>query len=662
MTRWIVAQRNSLFTLFLPLLTLVSYTLAFDILSRRPPHNREHQYTLDELAPSPYYSKTSYLIPSYIVTNVTISYGHFDVLAIGEVGSMFEVYACSTNAWTISCSQLATSVSSKAYRQQFYNEKNVPLFIVFRNTDSTQNALIKELFVNRVSEQRFMDNVFSLTIPLNADHFFQVKDLLQSSNRICNMTITPNIFDATVPFTLQLDAGFNQNQTVEQTQKLSLKTLSESSSFMYKQRCCLSDHTLNLIQYDEAPPLNQTILGAILGGTLLFVGFIVIVIFVVIVCVCCYCCCTVIPNRRFLKEIESKKRNQRIQEHYPHTSLHLLSEHDKHEQDEMNHLRAEKACPHRDLSQTDPSLPIKVDSLETGNSFMKVNNQKEQSQTPNKQNSQENASDFPVDTVIDSFESMRIRTSQQPLLPNSVDTKSQSNNNSTASKSSQNHNQDSNMFNGRYKCIRKIGEGSFGKCYLCEDTKRENMQVAIKLIPVNENDLGNFLKECSKMIGINHKNLVKVYEFFHEKVKLFEIIKPKNNFVEEFDPERNQIEVILGDYGESKYLFECGSNSPLKGTMGYMAPEVFSYLQYGTATDVFSLGVTLYQVVCGSGKISTIVASLMLNEIKMMEEISNNLKDKGVDQKIADFILSMLCVNPEQRPSVLAIKNFGKRV
>ncbi|KAG2386892.1 hypothetical protein C9374_001927 [Naegleria lovaniensis] len=745
---WFTTLQTSLL-----LVTLVSYTLAFDILPHHHHHRASHE-TLDALAPSPYYSTTQYTIQpnNYVATAVTISYGHFDVLAVGAVGSTFEVQACSTtvnlqNAWGTFCFLLATSFTANAYRQQFYNEKSTPLYIVLRNTDSSQTATVKELFVNRVSAPRFIGNTFSLSIPLNSDYYFHAKDLIQPYYKYWRVTVAASQSDSSLPFTLQIDAGFNQNRTVDQTQQFTIKNLSESYPFIYAPRNIVyptSPYTrirctqatsdtchvaVSLYQpFDEQPPTNQTTptspdsLGAIIGGAAGGV-LVVVAVAVIVIGVVLYCVCSVIPKRKNQKKLEANKSKQGQLHEDHHTNLHLLAEHEIHELDQhvidMHHTE--------DMLHHDASNQVNSNRPNTNNSLAEVSKKddKKREQTPNNPSE----SDFPHDSVFDSFETFRIRTTQQPLLTNSHDPNSHSNNiNSTSSTNSQNDEQD-DMLKGRYKCIREIGSGSFGRCYLCEDTKRNNMQVAIKLIPVEESNLEAIFQECSKTLGVNHKNLVKVFEFFYAKhlralgivMKFYKLgdlegclkkgvitntmlvsliqqlgealdylhntqcilhrdIKPKNIFVEEFDPERDQIDVTLGDYGESKGRFAImiiiltstiiiqrfvrkRTNNSFKGTLLYMAPEVLTHEHYGTAADVFSLGVTLYQIVCGSNKIPSVVGTRMLkNEIEMDQEISQNLKEKGVDENTIQFILSMLNVDPDKRPKAQDIKNFRRNV
>lgn len=65
-------------------------------------------------------------------------------------------------------------------------------------------------------------------------------------------------------------------------------------------------------------------------------------------------------------------------------------------------------------------------------------------------------------------------------------------------------------------------------------------------------------------------------------------IKPDNIFISRFG------EYKLGDFGIARKLEGTQANLSRKGTLNYMAPEVYKSEEYGSNVDIYSLGLVLY--------------------------------------------------------------------
>ena len=201
---------------------------------------------------------------------------------------------------------------------------------------------------------------------------------------------------------------------------------------------------------------------------------------------------------------------------------------------------------------------------------------------------------------------------------------------------------------GRYKILRELGEGGMGVVYLAE---REDLpqKVALKIIRRGANSatvVRRFRKEQEILAALEHANIARLLDVglsaeglpflameyvegadllaycaennlsLNDKLKLFRKIcdavayahsrlvvhrdlKPSNILVNE------KGEPKLLDFGISKLLSE--NNLEEKGTVtsfgmltpNYASPEQFRGESVSTATDVYSLGVILYQLLTG---------------------------------------------------------------
>lgn len=212
-----------------------------------------------------------------------------------------------------------------------------------------------------------------------------------------------------------------------------------------------------------------------------------------------------------------------------------------------------------------------------------------------------------------------------------------------------------NHINYRYTVIEKLGEGATGSVFLVEDMMYGRVQRALKIIRVagmgaeGENTLRN---EFSLLRQFDHPNIVKVYDFgsvivtdsgehsgdffitldyirgkdlFHATEHaddvfisslVFQIayaleyihyhnlihfdIKPENIIVTEMQVGDVTVHIPkIIDFGFAAPLF--GSiQGYLRGSIHYIAPELIGGKKYDHRTDLYSLGVTFYQILTRS--------------------------------------------------------------
>jgi serine/threonine protein kinase/Tfp pilus assembly protein PilF len=203
---------------------------------------------------------------------------------------------------------------------------------------------------------------------------------------------------------------------------------------------------------------------------------------------------------------------------------------------------------------------------------------------------------------------------------------------------------------GHYEIIEQIGEGGMGEVYLAKDT-RLNRQVALKLLSAHitedKNRASRFRQEAFATSALNHPNIVTIYEIgewqgshfiateFVDGITLRSLLGKKKTSVGEaldlalqiagalstahgagiihrdIKPENIMIRsdglVKILDFGIAKYMPSGNGHRALVetevgeviGTAAYMSPEQTRGLEIDQRTDIWSLGVILYEMVAG---------------------------------------------------------------
>ncbi len=194
---------------------------------------------------------------------------------------------------------------------------------------------------------------------------------------------------------------------------------------------------------------------------------------------------------------------------------------------------------------------------------------------------------------------------------------------------------------GSFQLLRKIGSGGTAQVYLALDTILMR-EVAVKVVSdqkylTHDHLVDQLVEEGIAQASLNHPNIVTIYFVgkdlgkpylameFVEGESLQELIEKRRLRIEEVYQFSQQIATALlhakekhvvhgdikpanllidskgnlklSDFGLSRKINEEKSrNSGLVGTPAYMAPELFEGNKTDEQSDLFSLGVTFYQM------------------------------------------------------------------
>ena len=93
------------------------------------------------------------------------------------------------------------------------------------------------------------------------------------------------------------------------------------------------------------------------------------------------------------------------------------------------------------------------------------------------------------------------------------------------------------------------------------------------------------------------KDILSALTYLHSNVGVaHRDIKPNNIFLEKINLGRKTVKMVLGDFGIAREMTsETMKNATTAGTPLYLAPEV-NFGNYNFKCDIYSLGVTLYQM------------------------------------------------------------------
>lgn len=261
---------------------------------------------------------------------------------------------------------------------------------------------------------------------------------------------------------------------------------------------------------------------------------------------------------------------------------------------------------------------------------------------------------------------------------------------------------------GRYRILKSLGEGAMGSVYLAHDTQLDR-KVALKIPKFDSKSetklIDRFLREARSAATLNHPNICQVFDVgeidgTHFMTMAYIAGHTLQDFVNPEKPQRDRNvanvvrkialalheahinglvhrdvkpgnimidprnEPIVMDFGLARQIDEQDDarltrDGAILGSPAYMSPEQIEGKadKLGSHSDIYSLGVILFELLTGNLPFQGSVASI-IGQILSKEPDSPLKHRPDMSPRLADICMKAMAKKPKDRyPSMQAMAN-----
>ena len=186
-----------------------------------------------------------------------------------------------------------------------------------------------------------------------------------------------------------------------------------------------------------------------------------------------------------------------------------------------------------------------------------------------------------------------------------------------------------------------------------KDTKLDYFYIVMEY--ANDGDLSKKIKtQKNKIIGEKYFSEEKIMQYFYQICRGLQYIHSKNIIHRDIKSQNIFLmkngKIKIGDFGIAKALTNTKNNATtIIGTPYYFSPEIINGEPYNYKTDIWSLGVVLYEMCCLKLPFeSNNIAQL---SIKIMKGKYDPIPNK-YSKNMANLIKNMLNIDQKLRPNI----------